>query len=132
MNLRSYYYIDQESALKIITSQYFGTCYYAAPVWLTDQLFSQSWKRLNNQHFRAIRAAVMDKKNKIPRAMLDIISKRARPRQWANQPQPSSNCTITQIPELQKSCAAILTLTSDNRDEDLLSTDQGEEQEDRS
>jgi len=26
----------------------------------------------------------MDKKNKIPRAMLDIISKRARPRQWAN------------------------------------------------
>jgi len=39
---------------------------------------------LNSQHYRAIRAAVRDRKNKIPRAVLDIIAKRARPRQWAN------------------------------------------------
>jgi len=74
-------YIDQDSALKVITSQYFGTCYYGAPIWLNDQLSHQSWKRLNSQHYRAIRAAVKDRKNKIPRA---VLAKRARPRQWAN------------------------------------------------
>jgi len=40
-------------------------------------------KSLFSQHYRAIRAAVGDWKTKIPRAVLDIIGKRANPRKWA-------------------------------------------------
>jgi len=77
-------WITQDAALQVVTSQYFGTCYYASPVWLNDQISHHSWKRLNSQHYRAIRAAVKDVKRRIPRVMLNIISKRATPRQWAD------------------------------------------------
>jgi len=39
---------------------------------------------------KAIRAAVRDYKRSIPRVMLDIISKRAPPRQWANYSSAST------------------------------------------
>jgi len=77
-------WIDQDSAMKVITSQYFGTVYYGAAVWLTSQLNSTSWKKLYSSHYRALRAAIGDYKRKIPKAVLDIISKRATPKQWAN------------------------------------------------
>jgi len=77
-------WIDQDSALKIITSQFFGTIYYGAAVWLTSQLDSTSWKKLYSAHYRALRAAVGDYKRKIPKAVLDIITKCATPKQWAN------------------------------------------------
>jgi len=54
------------------------------PVWLTSQLNSTLWKKLYSSHYRALRAAVGDYKRKIPKAVLDIISKRANPKQWAN------------------------------------------------
>jgi len=105
-------WIDQDSALKIVTSQYYGTCYYGAPIWLNDQLSSQSWKRLNSQHYRAIRAAIRDCKNKIPRTVLDVISKRARPRQWANYITASTviklhNTSNTRIAEQLRSAAYV-------------------------
>jgi len=77
-------WIDQDTALKLITSQYFGIVYYAAPVWLTPQLSAVSWQRLNSSHYRALRAVVGDYKRKLPRAVLNIITKRATPRQWSN------------------------------------------------
>jgi len=77
-------WIDQDTALKIITSQFFGTIYYGAAVWLTSQLDSTSWKKLYSGHYRALRAAVGDYKRKIPKVVLDIISKRATPKQSAN------------------------------------------------
>jgi len=46
------------SALKIITSQFFGTIYYGAAVSLTSQLDSISWNKLYSTHYRALRAAV--------------------------------------------------------------------------
>lgn len=49
--------------MKVVTSQFFGS--------------------LNSIHYRAIRAAVNDFKKKIPRTVLNIISKRATPKQWA-------------------------------------------------
>jgi len=57
--------------------------YYGSPVWMKPCLSHQSWKRLFSQHYRAVRAAVGDWRTKIPRAVLDIIGKRANPRQWA-------------------------------------------------
>jgi len=76
-------WIPMDAALKVVTAQYYGTCYYASPVWLNDNLNYQSWKKLSSQHYRAIRAAVRDHRRKLPRGLLDIISKRAPPRQWA-------------------------------------------------
>jgi len=76
-------WIDQESAMKVVTSQFFGTLYYAAPVWLNSELNESQWNRLNSIHYRVIRAAIKDYKRKVPRAVLNIISKRATPKQWA-------------------------------------------------
>jgi len=80
-HLRRWLSIDD--CLKVVTSKYYGLAYYGCPVWLTPCLSHNSWKRLFSQHYRAIRAAVGDWKTKIPRAVLDVIRKRANPRQWA-------------------------------------------------
>jgi len=76
-------WIDQASALKIVTSQYFGVAYYASPVWMTPTMTHDCWKKLNSLHYRAIRAAVKDPKQTISRSLLDAISGRATPSQWA-------------------------------------------------
>jgi len=76
-------WIPLDAALKVVTSQYYGTCYYAGPVWLNDNLTYLSWKKLSSQHYRAIRAAVKDHKRRLPKALLDVISKRAPPKQWS-------------------------------------------------
>jgi len=65
--------------MKVVTSQFFGTLYYAAPVWLNSELKESQWNRLNSIHYRVIRAAIKDYKRKVPRAVLNIISKRATP-----------------------------------------------------
>jgi len=69
--------------LRVVTSKYFGLVYHGSHVWMTPCLSCQSWKCPFNQHYRAIRAAVGDWKTKIPRAILDVIGKRANPHQWA-------------------------------------------------
>jgi len=51
--------------------------------WHCPSLSHQSWKYLFSQHYWAICAAVGDGKTKILRAILDIIGKRANPRQLA-------------------------------------------------
>jgi len=76
-------WIDQESALKVVTSQYFGLAYYASPIWMTPDIPHHSWKKLNSLHYRAKRAAVKDPKQKISRQILDVVSKRPTPAQWA-------------------------------------------------
>jgi len=55
-------WINQESALKVVTSQYFGLAYYASPVWMTPDIPCQSWRKLNSLHYRALRAAIKDPK----------------------------------------------------------------------
>jgi len=65
------------------TSQYFGMIYYGAAVWLNSHLDSVSWKRLYSAHYRALRAAVGDYRGKLPKVVLDIITKRATPKRWA-------------------------------------------------
>jgi len=67
---------DQDSALKVIISQYFGMVYYGAAVWLTSQLDATSWRRLYISHYSALRAAFGDCKRK------------------SSTPYPSSGLTI--------------------------------------
>ena len=47
-------------------------------------LSSASWKRLNSAHYRAIRAAFSDHRNRISRKDLDKRSARATPVEWAS------------------------------------------------
>jgi len=69
--------------MKVVTSQFFGSLYYAAPVWLNAQLKEALCNRLNNIPYRAIRATLCDNKNKIPWVILNINAKRATLKQWA-------------------------------------------------
>jgi len=75
-------WLSNENALKVVTSHYFGQSYYCAPLWMNDALSAENWKRLRSQHYRALRAAVGDFRNKISKTTLDLICKRATPRQW--------------------------------------------------
>jgi len=72
-------WIDLDSAMKVVTSQFFGTLYNAAPVWLKAELKEIQWNRVN----RVIRATVCDFRKKVPRTTSNIISKRATPKQCA-------------------------------------------------
>jgi len=73
-------WIDQDSALRVLTSQFFGAVYYAAPVWLSN-LTEAHWQRF---HYRSIRAAVCGYTRKIRRAVFSIIAKWATPKQWSH------------------------------------------------
>jgi len=53
---------------------------FVPPVRLTSNPYYSLWERLESQHYKAIRAAVREFKRKIPRVMLDVISKKAPPR----------------------------------------------------
>jgi len=72
-----------ESALQILTSQFFGQAYYGAVVWLNDMLTYENWQSLERQHYRALRAAVRDYKCTMSRSTLNEISGRATPKQWS-------------------------------------------------
>jgi len=50
----------------------------------TVQFSYALWDSLLRQHYRAIRAAVRDIRRTIPHPVLDIISKRATPKEWTN------------------------------------------------
>lgn len=50
---------------------------------MNDALTYENWSRLRSQHYRALRAATGDFKNKTSRHELDQTCKRATPRQWA-------------------------------------------------
>lgn len=37
------HWIDKDSAMQVVTSQFFRTLYYASPVWLNDSLVEAQW-----------------------------------------------------------------------------------------
>lgn len=74
--------------------QYFGQPYKAACIWLNNNLSHNLLDRLSRQHFRAIHAAIGAYKKKIPRSVLDIICKRATPKEWANYASVSTVITL--------------------------------------
>jgi len=76
-------WVDLESALQILTSQFFGQAYYGAAVWLNDMLTYENWQSLERQHYRALRATVGDYKCTMPRSTLNEMSGRATPKQWS-------------------------------------------------
>jgi len=47
-------WVDRDSALQILTSQFFGQAYYAASVWLNNMLIFENWKTLERQHYTGL------------------------------------------------------------------------------
>ncbi len=73
----------KEQFLTILTSQFFSSFFYNAPVWLQSTTNKNLWKWINSAHYKAIRVAVRDYKARVNREKLDQLSKRAPPKQWA-------------------------------------------------
>jgi len=53
-------WIDCDSALQILTSQFFAQAYYAASVWFNNMLTFENWKIIERQRYLSIRSAIGD------------------------------------------------------------------------
>jgi len=56
--------------------------YYASQVWLNELTTSKQWRILNSLHCKALRCALGEFRNKVPRPNLDSIFGRATPMKW--------------------------------------------------
>jgi hypothetical protein len=68
---------------QILTSQFFSKLYYCSQVWLTSATKRKLWNSINSIHYRAVRVAVHDHKQRINREKLDLKCSRASPKQWS-------------------------------------------------
>jgi hypothetical protein len=73
--------LTKSQFLKVLTSQYYGTCYYACQAWLGPHTRKMDLRKLNSMHYKLLRISEYDWKNKIKRDELDKIG-RARPSLW--------------------------------------------------
>lgn len=74
--------LTEDQFLKVITSQYYGLCYYGCQVWLGDHTRRMDLKKLDSAHYRMLRIIKQDYRRKIGRHELDQIG-RARPSLWS-------------------------------------------------
>ena len=80
--------LDEKQFLKILTSQYYGTCYYACQSWLGAHTRKKDIRKLDSMRYRLLRIAKHDYKRRMGRVKLDKAG-RARPTQWGKY-APSS------------------------------------------
>jgi len=73
--------LKMDQFLKVMTSQFYGKCFYGAPVWLNGMNSFADLRKLNAMHYRSLRIARKDYKCNISRATLDRMG-RARPSVW--------------------------------------------------
>jgi hypothetical protein len=83
--------LPEDKFLSVLTSQYYGTCYYACQAWLGAHTRKMDIRKLNGMHYKLLRIAKNDWKNKISRSTLDNLG-RARPTIWAKY--ATANMTI--------------------------------------
>jgi len=74
--------LTYDQFIKVLTSQFFGVCFYGCNVWLNGQNSYQDIRKLNALHYRSLRIAVKDYRRKLKRSQLDGIG-RVRPSTWA-------------------------------------------------
>ena len=74
--------LTEKQFLTVMTSQYYGMCYYGCQAWLGRHTRYMDLRKLNGMHYRLLRIVKMDWKQKIKRHVLDEIG-RARPTTWA-------------------------------------------------
>jgi len=67
---------------KILTTHFFGMVYYASRVWLNKLTTCRQRKILSSMHYKVLRCANGDYRNKAPQINLDNIFKSVAPAQW--------------------------------------------------
>jgi len=76
--------LDLQQFLKIATSQLFSVLYYASQLWMNETLCATGWKKLRSIHYRILRAAVRDFKQRKSKIELDATCKRVTPKIWSS------------------------------------------------
>jgi len=76
--------MNVEQFIKVATAQLFSIVYYASQVWLNKTLKGQYWTKLRSLHYRILRGAVKDFKQKRSKLSLDSQCKRATPKMWSD------------------------------------------------
>jgi len=56
--------------------------FYGSAVWLNKMIKSVHWRIINSIRYRAVRLAIGDIRNRLPRLSVNRISKRLSPHQW--------------------------------------------------
>ncbi len=74
--------LNERQFTNVLTSQYYGMCYYGCQAWLGRHTRHMDLKKLNSMHYRLLQIIKRDWKQKIKREDLDKIG-RARPTTWA-------------------------------------------------
>lgn len=90
--------LTKEQFMKVLTSQYYGSCYYASQAWLGPHTKKMDLRKLNSLHYKLLRVCVYDWKNKVSRSELDLLG-RARPSLWAKY--STANFTIKVLRDRQ-------------------------------
>jgi hypothetical protein len=85
--------LPDDKFLQVLTSQYYSTCYYANQVWLGSHTRMIDIRKLNGLHYKLLRIATKDWKNRTPRSVLDEVG-RARPTTWSKYSTASTAIKI--------------------------------------
>jgi hypothetical protein len=73
--------LTEPQFMKVLTSQYYGICFYNNQAWLGEHTRKSDIRKLDSTHYRLLRLAKCDYKRRIPREDLDDLG-RARPETW--------------------------------------------------
>jgi len=73
--------LTYDQFLKVMTTQYYGRCFYGGLAWLNGTNSFLDLRKINALHYRALRIAKRDFKRVIRRSELDLMG-RARPTTW--------------------------------------------------
>jgi hypothetical protein len=76
--------LNEKQFLQVLTSQYYGTCYYGSPVWLGSHTRVMDIRKLNGLHYRLLRSTIENwqKRKNTSKSELDNLG-RARPSTWS-------------------------------------------------
>ncbi len=74
--------LTKQQFLTVITSQYYGICYYASQAWLGPHTRKMDLRKLNSMNYKLLRIASRDWRNKAKKVELDKMG-RACPSVWA-------------------------------------------------
>ncbi len=87
--------LNKEQTLKALTSYLYSALFYGSAVWLGPVTSrSEDWKLLNRVHYQALRIAMRDFQQEVPRKQLDTLGRRATPWQWGYYTTASTAANI--------------------------------------
>jgi len=71
-----------KQAINVVTAQALSILYYASPAWLTPNIGKKELKDIEKIHFKALRVAVCDFRQRISKETISVRTNRLPPRLW--------------------------------------------------